>query len=457
MTLRVLTRKIPRPLPKVAHLRYKGTDLFCAAKDIITTNVLTKFHEECYRPPPGSKISLLRKNACLPGGNAFQQTGTIFELIQDITTNVLNHFNLDLTINVTFRVLTTFYYSYIPRKAPSPHVFQQTETIFELIQDITRTNVLTKFHLDRTINVTSRVLTRKNAPPPGGHVFQPTGTILKIIQDIIDTNILQMLMMNDGQRAITKAHHEHNVQDWTINPNKRTCFQQTGTIFELVKDIKRTNVPTKFNEDWTINVISTLFTKRNALSPWLQWFSTNDIIETHILTNIHEDQTINVDSRVKNDPSLGRHVFQPIETIFELVQDIIGNFFWTKFLENQTTNVSFRVLTRKTPHPLAAIKFHDDQTINVAFRVLIRKNAPPPPPAWRPYIIATNLLTKFHEDEKNMGCPFVLELSSGNHLVDGRTNRSTCAKQYTPSSSKGGIISVASIVLTRQILTMDKR
>ncbi|KAH3882352.1 hypothetical protein DPMN_006287 [Dreissena polymorpha] len=41
-------------------------------------------------------------------------------------------------------------------------------------QNIIGTNLLTKFHKDRKINV----LTRKNAPPPGSHVFQPTGSIL---------------------------------------------------------------------------------------------------------------------------------------------------------------------------------------------------------------------------------------------------------------------------------------
>ncbi|KAH3749358.1 hypothetical protein DPMN_183855 [Dreissena polymorpha] len=40
------------------------------------------------------------------------------------------------------------------------------------------TNLLTKFHEDRKINVASRVLTRKNTPPPGSHVFQPTCIIV---------------------------------------------------------------------------------------------------------------------------------------------------------------------------------------------------------------------------------------------------------------------------------------
>ncbi|KAH3771523.1 hypothetical protein DPMN_172845 [Dreissena polymorpha] len=43
--------------------------------------------------------------------------------------------------------------------------------------DIIGTNLLTKFHEDWKINVASRVLTRRNAPPPGSHVFQPTGII----------------------------------------------------------------------------------------------------------------------------------------------------------------------------------------------------------------------------------------------------------------------------------------
>ncbi|KAH3754079.1 hypothetical protein DPMN_188738 [Dreissena polymorpha] len=59
--------------------------------------------------------------------------------------------------------------------------FQATGTIFELIQDITGTNLLTKFHEHRTINVASRVLTR------------------------------QILTMHDRQKATTKAHYEHIV------------------------------------------------------------------------------------------------------------------------------------------------------------------------------------------------------------------------------------------------------
>ncbi|KAH3700872.1 hypothetical protein DPMN_075853 [Dreissena polymorpha] len=119
---------------------------------------------------------------------------------------------------------------------PCSHVFQPTDIIFELVQDIIGMNLLTKFHEDQTIKVASRVLTRfyysnirKNAPPLGSHVFQANITIFELIQDIIETNLLtqfhedwtinvasreltrQMLTAHDGQKVITKAHHEHVV------------------------------------------------------------------------------------------------------------------------------------------------------------------------------------------------------------------------------------------------------
>ncbi|KAH3776755.1 hypothetical protein DPMN_178187 [Dreissena polymorpha] len=87
-----------------------------------------------------------------------------------IGTNYLTKFHDDRTINVASRVLTRFYKSMIYSHT-TVRFTETTKTIFELIQDIIKTNLLTKFHQDWTINVASRVLTRKNAPPPGGHVF----------------------------------------------------------------------------------------------------------------------------------------------------------------------------------------------------------------------------------------------------------------------------------------------
>ncbi|KAH3771522.1 hypothetical protein DPMN_172844 [Dreissena polymorpha] len=126
--------------------------------------------------------------------------------------NLLTKFHEDRTVNVASRVLTRFYYSpirknggYCPtlRKNTHPlgsHVFQPTGIISELVQDIIETNLVTKFHEDWTINVASRVLTRKNASP-----WWPY---------IIGTNLLpkltrQMLTTHNRQKEITKAHHAH--------------------------------------------------------------------------------------------------------------------------------------------------------------------------------------------------------------------------------------------------------
>ncbi|KAH3892938.1 hypothetical protein DPMN_017074 [Dreissena polymorpha] len=181
-------------------------------KDIIGMNLLTEFHEDgtinvasrvltrfyyshtcIYMKPYRRKcpatlqpywtinVASIEKNAPPPGGLVFQPKGIIFELVQDIIgMNLLIKFHEDWTINLASRVLTRFYYSHIRKNAPplGSHVFQAKVTIFKLIQDIIGTNLLTKFHEDRNINMASRVLTRfynshirKNAPPPGGHVF----------------------------------------------------------------------------------------------------------------------------------------------------------------------------------------------------------------------------------------------------------------------------------------------
>ena len=95
--------------------------------------------------------------------HVFQQTGTIFELIQDIIrSNVLTKFHEVWKINITFRVVARFYYS-LARKAAKPpgsHVFQPTKPILKLVQDILWARELTKFHEDRIIIVAERVLTR---------------------------------------------------------------------------------------------------------------------------------------------------------------------------------------------------------------------------------------------------------------------------------------------------------
>ncbi|KAH3725642.1 hypothetical protein DPMN_051491 [Dreissena polymorpha] len=467
-TINVASRELTRQM-LTPHNAQRTTDKKrrCAqAQNIIGTNLLTKFHED--RKIIVASRVLTRKNAPPTVSHVFQPTGIIFELVQDIiglnlltkfhedrTVNVASrvknatplgsHINLvtkfheDWTINVTSRVLTRFTIENCP--APGGHVFKATKTIFELIQDIIGTNLLTKFHDDRKINVTSRVLTRfyyshinknapppwwpyiigmnllteihddqtinvasrvKNAPPLGSHVFQAKVTIFKLIQDIIGTN-LQTKFYEDRKNVASRVLIRKNAP-----PPGGHVFQPTGIIFDLVQDIIGMNLLTKFHEDWTINVDSRV---KNA--PPLG-------SHTNLMSKFHEDRKINVASRVltrkqgtklKNAPPLGSHVFQAKVTIFKLIQDISGTNLLIKF-DKDRKNVASRVLIRKNAPPpdghvfqptgiifdlvqdIIGInlltKFHEDWTINVASRV---KNAPP-------LCSHTNLLSKFHEDRK---------------------------------------------------------
>ncbi|KAH3877401.1 hypothetical protein DPMN_001267 [Dreissena polymorpha] len=210
--------------------------------------------------------------------HVFKATKTIFKLIQDIIgTNLLTKFHDDRKINVTSRVLT--------RKIAPPlwwPCFSTNRNIFELVQDIGM-NLLTKFHLDKTINVASRVLTRfyyshirKNAPPLGSHVFQAKVTIFELFKDISGTNLLSKV--STRKNAPPPGGH---------------VFQPTGIIFELVQDIIGMNLLTK------------VLTRKNAPPLGSHVFQANvticeliqNIIETNLLTKFHEDWTINVASR----------------------------------------------------------------------------------------------------------------------------------------------------------------
>ncbi|KAH3843249.1 hypothetical protein DPMN_116761 [Dreissena polymorpha] len=96
-------------------------------------------------------------------------------------------------------------------------------------QDIIRTNVLTKFYEEVLTRINSltpggHIVNKKNALPNNGHVFQPTRTIFELIKDIMKTNLLTK------KNALPHCGH---------------VFQSTGTIFKLVQHI-RTNDLTKF-------------------------------------------------------------------------------------------------------------------------------------------------------------------------------------------------------------------
>ncbi|KAH3704994.1 hypothetical protein DPMN_080056 [Dreissena polymorpha] len=332
--------------------------------------LLTKFHEDLIINV-ASRL-LARQNAPTPGNHFFNQ-----------------HFFDSLEINVASRVLT----SYITKNAPAHcgHVFQAIGTIFELVQDIIRTNVLTKFHKDWTINVTFKVVRKAQ-----------TLSIFLHIQDIFHED----WTINVTFRVLTSFHYRYmeNAPWWqyTIETNLQTKFHEDPTMNQAstmltkqlfmshnsrqtLEKIIKTNVLNKCYEDWTINV--TLKSHR-ARCPMAAMFCQStatifelvqDIIGTNLVTKFHEDRTINVGSRVltrQNAPFPGCHIFQPTGTIFEFFQDIIG------------TNLN-------KIHDYSRKHFHENRTINLASRedqeglnaqIHIQN------------IIKTNILTKFRED-----------------------------------------------------------
>ncbi|KAH3837956.1 hypothetical protein DPMN_111360 [Dreissena polymorpha] len=185
-------------------------------------------------------------------------------------------------------------------------------TIFDLIQDIIGTNLRTRFHDDQTINVASRVLTRKNAEPTGSHVFQPISIMFEL------------------------SYNEKNAP-----PPGSRVFQANVPIFKLIQDIIETNLLTKFHEDWTMRPLENKSTAlREGGCGGVMGVGTGDGLvvssnnqnhfQTHpryhwknVLTKFHENLTINVASR-ENAPPHKCHVFQPTGVILKLVKDIIG-------------------------------------------------------------------------------------------------------------------------------------
>ncbi|KAH3839973.1 hypothetical protein DPMN_113414 [Dreissena polymorpha] len=273
--------------------------LKCSPETLRNVNILTshwkEFHEKVLKrinfPPPD---------------------GTILEHIQDITkTNVLTKFHEDLTIKNTFRVLTSFYNSHIRKTAPSPgnHVFQPNVTIFKIFQDIIGTNLLTKIHKDKCIiainlltmihdDQTLNVSLEKNSPSPSGHVFQQTRTIFKLVQDIIATNLLTKChedgTINMAFSVLTRFYYSHIRKN--APPPCGNVFQATRTILEIIQEIIGTNLLTKFHDDGTINVASRAYNEK-CPAIWRPCFSSNRN-HSFELIKFHLDWTINVASRV---------------------------------------------------------------------------------------------------------------------------------------------------------------
>ncbi|KAH3699225.1 hypothetical protein DPMN_074181 [Dreissena polymorpha] len=255
-------------------LNYPGclwyqTDFHMNVSKVITDKIFAHLR--------GTNI-LVKKLPPPPGSHVIKLTGTIFKLNSHIKeTNVLTKFHENWAKNVTSRVYTCFHYIHIEKNAPptGSHVIKLTGTIFELNSHIKETNVLTKFHENWAKNVTSRVFTcfhyihiEKNAPPTGGHVFSPIWTIFELLRDINKTNVLTKFH-DDWAKIVTSRMFTRK----TAPPTGGNVFQRTRTTFELNQHIIKTNILTNFERD-------------------------RDFMGTKLLTKFHEDQTRNVASRV---------------------------------------------------------------------------------------------------------------------------------------------------------------
>ncbi|KAH3726433.1 hypothetical protein DPMN_052300 [Dreissena polymorpha] len=339
-----------------------------------------------------------------------------------------------------------FHYIHIEKNAPPTgrHVFSPIWTIYELVRDINKINVLTSFHDDWAKIVTSRVFTRKTAPPPGSH----------------ETNVLTKFCENWAKnvtsRVFTCFHIEKNAPPtgghvfFTDLDHFRSLFtshvfQLTGTIFKLNSHIKETNVLTKFHENWAKNVTSRVFTcfhyihnyREKCPAHWRPYINKTNVLtnfhdywakivtsrvftrktapsppppgshETNVLTKFHENWAKNVTSRVftcfyyihikKNAPPTGGHVFSPIWTIFVLVRDINKTNVLTNFHDYWAKIVTSRVFTRKTAPPTGGHVFERTGTTFKLDQHIIQANILTNFKLGRDFIGA-KLLTKFHED-----------------------------------------------------------
>ncbi|KAH3882728.1 hypothetical protein DPMN_006672 [Dreissena polymorpha] len=471
VTSRVFKRKTDPPPPGSHVIQLTGT-IFELNSHIKETNVLTKFHENWAKNVTSRVFTCFHyihneKNAPPTGGHVFhrsgpfsnsvltshviQLTGTIFELKSHIKeTYVLTKFHENWAKNVTSRVFTCFHYYTYREKCPAhwrPY-FSPIWTISKLVRNINKTNALTNFHDDWAKIVTSRLFTRKTAPPPpGSHVIQLTGTIFELNSHIKETNVLTKFHENWVKNVNLECSHKNAPPTgghvfspiWTIFELVRDIkkkqlltshvIQLTGTIFELNSHIKETYVLTKFHENWAKNVTS----RKNApptcghiFSPiWTIFELVRNINKTNVLTNFHDDWAKIVTSRVftrKTAPPPGSHVIQLTETIFELNSHIKETNVLTKFYEHWAKNVTSRVFTcfhykhneKNVPptggHVFSPIwtifelvrdikknnvltNFHDDWAEIVTSRLFTRKPDPPPPGSHE-----TNVLTTFYEN-----------------------------------------------------------
>ncbi|KAH3715578.1 hypothetical protein DPMN_058289 [Dreissena polymorpha] len=254
-----------------------------------------------------------------------------------------------------------------PPPSPGGHVSLPIRTIFELNCCIKEANIGKNNVSYRLFTCFHYIHIEKTAPPPGGHVFQMFTTIFKLVRDIhiTDANIV--------------TSREKVPPPWT------PCFiLPIRTIFELNRRIQETYVLTKFHDDWTKNVTSTV---ENCPAPgghvfspiWTIFKLIRDINETNLLTKFHDDWAKIVTSIVftrNTAPPPGGHVFQRTGTILKLKQHIIKTNILTKLHEDWSSNVTSTVFepSRAIIRTNVLTKFHEDRTNNVASRVFTRQN-----------------------------------------------------------------------------------
>ncbi|KAH3837480.1 hypothetical protein DPMN_110871 [Dreissena polymorpha] len=168
--------------------------------------------------------------------------GHVVSLITTIKNNVLTKFHDDWPKNVTLRTVPIFsLYTYIGNcPPPGGHVFQMIMTIFELVRDIHKTNVLTNFNND---------MQKRKITYPGGH---ETNVLTKCHEDWTKN-------MTSYKTSSPPGGHFH--EDWAtiVTSRVKTAPHPGGqpnilTNFELGRGIIQTNVLTKFHEDRTVNV-----------------------------------------------------------------------------------------------------------------------------------------------------------------------------------------------------------
>ncbi|KAH3803723.1 hypothetical protein DPMN_131991 [Dreissena polymorpha] len=163
-----------------------------------------------------------------------------------------------------------------------------------------------------------------------------------------------------GQRPILKPHLSNQAKNVTTISHKENC--------PTPPDIYKTNLFTKFHDDWAKNVTSRV----HVIQLTGTIFEHNSCIkETNVLTKFHENWAKNVTSRVftcfqyihveNNAPPTCSHVFSPIWTIIELVRDINETNVSTNFHDDWANIVTSSVFTRPgMAHIKLVTKFGED-------------------------------------------------------------------------------------------------